>query len=200
MTINIRQLAHDLIIPAVIASVCLVVALLGEPVSDWLRYDAVEIAQHEYWRLLTPHIVHLSQGHLIMNILGLFLVFLFFARCVEPHYWLISMLLSAFGISLLIYLFNEDIRWYVGLSGVLHTLFMLGGLADIRVRRWEGITFTLLICGKIFYEQLYGPLPGSEETAGGAVLVDAHMYGAIIGGIAGLLYLRLKKRSSQDPA
>ena len=35
----------------------------------------------------------------------------------------------------------------------------------------------------MIWEQVYGPAPGSEEMAGGNVIVNAHMYGAIAGGL-----------------
>ncbi len=184
-----KNLARDLIIPTIISVLCIVVALAGLSVTDSLRYDSLELSHLELWRLITPHFVHLSVSHLIMNLLGLYLVFVFFYRCVSWQYWLVTFFFSGVGISLFIFFLNPEIRWYVGLSGIVHALFMLGGLADIRVRKWEGITFTGLIIAKLSYEQIFGPLPGSEQTAGGPILIDAHLYGAIIGGIIGLFYL-----------
>jgi membrane associated rhomboid family serine protease len=43
----------------------------------------------------------------------------------------------------------------------------------------------LLVCGKLLWEQAVGPLPGSAEVAGGKVIVDAHLYGAIGGLVLG---------------
>ena len=189
MSPKVAQLIKDLRVPIIIALVCCLITYLGQPVTELLRYDAQALKQQEVWRLITPHFVHLGWSHLAMNMAGLFLVFLFFARCLDWRYWLATFVASCFGISVLIYFLNPEIQWYVGMSGVLHALFMAGGLADIKVRKWEGILFTALITGKLIYEQLLGPLPGSEQAAGGPVLVDAHFYGALIGVLIGLVYL-----------
>jgi len=168
-------------LPAIIAAVCLGIAYSPETVSLALRYDAEKIPSGDYWRILTAHFVHLSLPHLYLNLGGLLLVFIFFSKCLSLKYWLTCLFVSAIGISLLVFNLNPDITWYVGLSGVLHALFILGGVADIQFRKWEGIGFTLIILSKVIFEQFSGPLPGSEETAGGPVLVDAHFYGAMIG-------------------
>ena len=176
-----QKFLSGLILPAIIALVCIIIAFSGESLSEALRYDAKAIKNGEIWRLVTAHFVHLGWSHLWLNMAGLLLVFVFFAQCVSVRYWLLCLAVNALGISLLIYFLNPEIIWYVGLSGVLHGLFILGGIADIQYRKWEGIGFTLIILAKVSYEQIAGPLPGSEETAGGPVLVDAHFYGAIIG-------------------
>lgn len=179
----------DLIFPAVLLLICLVLAFASQPMSDLLRYDSQALRDGEIWRLLTPHFVHLGWSHFAMNMFGLFLVFFFFASCLSWQYWLSTFTISALSISGLIFFLNPEIQWYVGMSGVLHALFIVGGLADIVVRKWEGITFTALVIAKVIYEQTFGPLPGSEEAAGGKVLTDAHFYGAIIGGVIGVYYL-----------
>ena len=127
---NINFAIKDFITPIVIAVICIIIAFLGEPVTSALRYDSLGIEQHQYWRLLTPHFVHLSWGHLWLNMTGLALVFLFFARCIPISLWILTFFVCAIGISVLIYYLNPEIRWYVGLSGVLHGLFVIGGIAD----------------------------------------------------------------------
>jgi hypothetical protein len=70
----------------------------------------------------------------------------------------------------------------VGLSGVLHGLLVAGLLHGLMTpRRRESAVVLALVFAKLAYEQLAGPLPGSAATAGGAVIVDAHLYGAIAG-------------------
>lgn len=191
-----QKFFSGLILPAIIAAICISIALAGEPVAEALRYDANAIHNGEIWRLVTAHFVHLGWSHLWLNMGGLLLVFVFFAQCISIRYWLLCLALSSLGISLLIYFFNPEIIWYVGLSGVLHALFVLGGIADIQYRKWEGIGFTLLILAKVSYEQIAGPLPGSEETAGGPVLVDAHFYGAIIGLLLSVPLMMIKNRNA----
>ena len=189
MNIRLHAILKDLLVPIILSVICSLITLAGPGLTDQLRYDSVAIKAGELWRLLTPHFVHLNWSHLALNMGGLYLTFFFFRRCLPWYYWLITFLSSALIISLCIFWFNPEIRWYVGMSGVLHALFMAGGLADILKRKWEGILFCGMISAKLTYEQTFGALPGSEQAAGGPVLVDAHLYGAIVGAIIGLFFL-----------
>lgn len=185
-----KKILSHLILPAIIAVICITITISGETVSNALRYDALAINNGEIWRLFTAHFVHLTWSHLWLNLAGLLLVFVFFGKCISSTSWLIYISINTLTISLLIYFLNPEIVWYVGLSGVLHGLFIIGGIADIQYRKWEGIGFTSIIIAKVIYEQIAGPLPGSEETAGGPVLVDAHFYGVIIGLVLSLPILK----------
>jgi len=193
---EIRQTQlKNYIFPVIIATLALSIISIGDSLSDILQYDSKAIAEGEWWRIITAHIVHLGWSHLWLNLAGLALIFLFFANCVPIRFWWISFFICAIGISVLVYFFNPEVRWYVGLSGILHGLFVIAGIMDIRVRKWEGIFFSSAILAKVIYEQIAGPLPGSEEAAGGPVLVDAHFYGAIIGLVLGLyLFLKTAKK------
>jgi len=182
MKLNLLENWKLFILPCCIAISVIAISAIGDSITQLLRYDSVAIVeQHQYWRLITAHFTHLGWSHLWLNVAGLTLIFVFFASCLSTVYWISSLVISSFCISILIFLLNPEIRWYVGLSGILHTLFIIGGIADIKVRKWEGIGFTIIILTKVIYEQIAGPLPGSEEAAGGPVLVDAHFYGAMIG-------------------
>jgi len=57
------------------------------------------------------------------------------------------------------------------------------------------VILLVLVVGKLVWEQLTGALPGSESIAGGEVLVDAHLYGAIGGAVIGA-WLVLRNRRS----
>jgi rhomboid family GlyGly-CTERM serine protease len=84
-------------------------------------------------------------------------------------------------IGLGLYWFHPELIWYVGLSGVLHGLFIYGAIREIRFYPFSGYVLVLLLVGKLFWEFMNGPLPGSEEMTGGNVVVDAHLYGAMAG-------------------
>ena len=64
---------------------------------------------------------------------------------------------------------------------MLHALFVLGCIFDIKRGNKSTWALLIVITSKLLWEQLYGPMPGSEETAGGKVIVDAHLYGAFMG-------------------
>ena len=91
---------------------------------------------------------------------------------------------------------NTQLQWYVGLSGVLHGILAAGIVVSLRSPRIELLALGLLLVAKLGWEQAYGPLPGSEGSSGGPVVVAAHLYGAIGGALAGLLALVIRVRSA----
>ncbi len=128
--------------------------------------------------------VHLGWEHYFLNAAGLLLVWLLFRQTMSIPAWCWHFIFAGLAISLGLLWLNPELEWYVGLSGILHALFIVGLLAEFR----KDIAFSLLVllgfAAKIVFEQIYGPLPGSERSAGGPVVVDAHLYGAIAGCIS----------------
>ena len=118
------------------------------------------------------------------NIAGLLLIWLLFGRLISTLKWALCIIINALFISIGFIIFNKDLNWYVGLSGVLHGMFVCGAIASlVQGYRAEALLLILLI-GKLIWEQLQGALPGSAVFAGGDVVVDAHLYGAIIGAVS----------------
>ena len=94
-----------------------------------------------------------------------------------------------------LYMIDSGLIWYVGFSGTLHGLIIAGCLADLRFYPKSAALLLVLVTGKLIWEQVAGALPGSESVAGGSVIVNAHLYGAIGGALAGAILL-LSKRAS----
>ncbi len=173
---------------ALLSLICLLPALLGTDAEDWLRYDRDKILDGQIWRLWSAHFIHLGWSHLGMNLAGLWLIGLLYGYLLNWPGWLLVNTCSALAISLMFLFFNPELIWYVGLSGVLHTLIVTGILLQLRSQPlWGEWALLLLLCGKLLWEQRYGSLPGSAELAGGPVIVDAHLYGALIGLALGLM-------------
>jgi rhomboid family GlyGly-CTERM serine protease len=165
---------------------------------EYLQYERPAVLGGQFWRLWTAHMVHLGWNHYALNAAGLLLVWLLFGHTVSIRTWGWYFLFAGLAVSLGLLRFNPDLVWYVGLSGVLHALFIAGLLADMRDHTALGWLVLLGFAGKILSEQVYGPLPGSERSAGGPVVVDAHLYGAIAGMISyGIHYgfERLREKS-----
>lgn len=185
------------IFPVTLALLAMLVALAGPDVQLWLRYERDSILAGELWRVLTGHFVHLNGRHLLMNLAALGLIW---ALAAPVHRntgasWLVISLSSMLGVSVGLLIFNPTVAWYVGLSGMLHGLFLAGIIANLRAgAHAPEILLLLVLCGKVLWEQTYGPIPGTAEFAGGAVVTDAHLYG-LIGGLAGILpYLLLPRK------
>lgn len=174
-------------VPVVIAIVAAVFELGGKPVRELLAFDRNGIAAGEAWRLLSGHFVHLGISHLALNLVGLALVWYLVGRHFTTVRWLFVAILSIVAMDAGFWWLNPELDWYVGLSGLLHGLLAAGLIVAVRERDREGLVIALFVIGKLAWEQWGGPLPGSEATAGGAVIVDAHLYGAIGGALAGIV-------------
>lgn len=183
-------------LPVLLALISALLALGGADLAGALRYQRAEILHGQLWRLLSAHLLHLGGAHLLLNLCGLGLVWALFARELSgPDGWLV-LLCSALGVSLGLLLFDPGLDWYVGLSGVLHGLFAAGALRHWRERPAEAALMLTVLAGKLLWEQLLGPLPGTSAVAGGPVVVDAHLFGAL-GGCLGAL---LRRSAALHPA
>jgi len=147
-----------------------------------LRFDRALIEQWQLWRLISGHFSHLNWNHFLLNMAGLSMVAFFFSSYKSTGYWVLAILFIALFSSLGM-LLDQQFQRYVGLSAVLHGLFIIGGRWEMRRYPLSGVVLLVVIIGKVIYEQMYGALPGSETMTGGRVAVNAHLYGAIAGGL-----------------
>jgi rhomboid family GlyGly-CTERM serine protease len=162
-----------------------VLAAAGAPAAQLrLRYDRTGIAEGELWRLVTGHFAHLGTTHLILNIAGLAVVWLLVGGGYSLLNWAFVVALSLVVIDLCFWFLDPGLSWYVGMSGLLHALLVAGLVSRFRVAKAESLALATVIAAKIVWEQLIGPLPGSEFSAGGAVVVNAHLYGVVAGVLA----------------
>ena len=191
-----KKLAISWALPLLLIIVCILAALGGDEAREWLKYDRFAIQSGEFWRLVTGHFAHLSAAHLALNLVGLILVWLLVGSRATPTAWVSVTVFTVFGINLGFWFLDPNLLWYVGLSGLLHGLLVAGSLAGIREFPAESLIILAVLLAKVVYEQVAGPLPGSEATSGGPVVVNAHLYGAAAGLIAGLPLCGRDTRSS----
>ena len=149
-----------------------------------LRYDRLAVADGELWRLLTGNLIHLGWMHLLLNGCGLLIMTWLFGEERRPLQWLVDLLICSLAVNLGLFYLTPEIFWVVGLSGVLHGLFVVGAvtwvITGIGLGKWllAGITV------KLTWEQVFGEIPLSADIVGGGVVVDAHLWGALGGLVA----------------
>ncbi len=185
----LRPIAHWRM-PLVFAVVGAVAVAFGDDGREVLRYDRAAIADGEYWRLLSGHIAHLGFRHLLLNLAGLALVWLLVGRRYRTRHWILVAAISVLLMDAGFWFVDAGMRWYVGLSGLLHGLLLAGAIRGLRSLPVESIVICTLLVAKLAYEQVAGPLPGAEAAAGGAVVVNSHLYGAIGGALSTLVFWR----------
>jgi rhomboid family GlyGly-CTERM serine protease len=104
----------------------------------------------------------------------------------SPFEWLVTVVAAAIAIAVGLYLFDPTVQWYVGLSGVLHGLVACGAVRMLQTDRLGvGTALALGVAAKLTWEAVRGPIPFTEQSAGGPVIVAAHLYGAIAGALVG---------------
>ena len=156
------------------------------------RFDRQLIEQGQIWRLLSGHLTHLNWIHYLLNMAGLGMVMIFFSGYQRDIYWLNAILFLSVICSAGLILDGELDR-YVGLSGVLHGLFIIGGFWELKRYKVSGSIVLILMLGKLIWEQMYGALPASESMTGGKIALNSHLYGAM----AGVLFLVLFKKTAK---
>lgn len=179
---------------APVAVLIVLLTLGGDAVREMLRYERMAPAP---WRLLGAHLVHLSWSHMALNAAGLALIGVIFSFRVATRYWWLCFFLCVVSIDFGLWRFSTDIAWYVGLSGVLHGLFVLGAFAEWQQGQKTGIYLLIGVAAKIAVEQWAGALPMTARAAGGPVVVDAHLYGAL-GGVMACGLMRGFSRGRPD--
>jgi rhomboid family GlyGly-CTERM serine protease len=154
---------------------------LGDNATLGLQYDRAAIGAGGWWRLLTAHLVHLDLHHLILNELGLVLIWALFADDYDAVDWLIIVFAGALAISSGLWWLSPGVAWYVGASGVLHAIMAAGVARHLALRAWD--RWILLGAGlfKLALER-YLHLIGKGAAM---VVIDAHVYGAAAGFLAG---------------
>ena len=158
--------------------ICLALAFGGDEWRELGRYDRDALAAGEYWRLITGHWVHLGWGHLWPNLAALVVIGLLFERVFRSTDWVLTTIVAAGTIDAGLFFFEPSVRWYVGLSGVLHGFVAAGALELLLRRQLLGAILGAAVAGKILFEQIVGPVPLTAGTVGGPVIVAAHLYGA----------------------
>lgn len=184
--------------PGAIALACLLFATLPAGFRPLGRYERGAVLSGELWRLVTGHFVHLGWPHTWMNLAALAVLCLLFERTLTALDWALATAAGIAAIDVGFLVLQPGLDWYVGLSGVLHALVAFGTVELLAGRcrpadRRLGAILAAGLCAKLAWEHWVGPVPLSAETAGGYVVVSAHLYGAVGGGAAAGLALAVRR-------
>ncbi len=163
--------------------------VIGSTFTDFFVYQRQLISQGEIWRLFTGHFLHTNIYHLLLNLAALIMLWLLHGRLYSQASYSLLFLLTALITSLGIYYFNLNLQQYVGLSGVLHGVFVFGALMDIHANDKTGYLLFIGVWLKIAHEQIYGASTDVSALIEASVAVDAHLWGALGGLLFAIIYL-----------
>ncbi|MBL7000413.1 MAG: rhombosortase [Gammaproteobacteria bacterium] len=160
----------------IISLIMLLLQLLG---PELLRYDSRFLQHAEYWRFLSGHWVHANWIHFGLNIAGftLCLALTGVRWALWQWGWRIIVLSTAISSGFIVW--QPQLGWYVGFSGVLFGLYVLAAVASLSEQRMMSVILLIFIALKIILEQGASVNITSSELIGIPVLVDAHLYGVL---------------------
>lgn len=164
--------------------------LFDELIADTLVYNRTLIEKGELWRIFTGHFLHTNGYHLLLNVSAMLLLLALHGKLYQTKSYTLLFFTCAFVTSLGLYLFSPNIEQYVGLSGVLHGVFVFGAIMDIKHKDKTGYLLFIGVWLKIIHEQIVGASAEVAKLIGANVAIDAHLWGAVAGLFFSLLYLK----------
>ena len=135
MTLTLKNLPlkkqHSMLV-AIIALLAMLAYFFNGAVSELFVYQYQLISQGELWRTFTGHFFHTNGIHLLLNLAALALLWALHGHFYNLKSYSLLFITSALICSAGMFYFSPEIRQYVGLSGVLHGIFVFGAIMDIR--------------------------------------------------------------------
>ncbi|KGJ89858.1 rhombosortase [Colwellia psychrerythraea] len=192
MTLTLKNLPlkkqHCMIVASV-AFIAILTFVFDSSIADLFVYQHQLISQGELWRTFTGHFFHTNGFHLLFNLAALILLWALHGHFYSLKNYSLLFITSALICSAGLYYLSPDIRQYVGLSGVLHGIFVFGAIMDIRHQDKTGYLLFIGVWLKIAHEQFYGASKQVSTLINASVAIDAHLWGAIGGLIFSCCYL-----------
>ena len=163
-----------------VAAIVPLMALLQAIGPEYFRYQRDWISTGESWRIVTAHWVHVGWLHLLLNGLGLMVC----VSLIKPEWsvrrWLVNSIVMAVGISIMLTLYNPEVRDYAGYSGVLYGLYVLAAISLFPGDRLIALLVIAAIVIKVMMEQFNFYDFNTGDIIGAHVVVDAHLYGLLM--------------------
>lgn len=185
--------------PLALMALLLLLELFGDAGRQLLRYDREAIAAGEWWRLLSGNFVHLGWYHWMLNEIGIVVLAMLCPEPLAPAVWLRRLVLIGVGMTACLFAFVPDMVWYVGLSGVMHGLFLLGLMRQSLQRDWIAVACLAYLFGKLAWEMAMGVPVSDEQAIGGKVALESHLYGAVAALVYGLVFRAFTQIEQWNP-
>lgn len=185
---SLRESCSGLRVPLALALLVGLLASGGRPVADALAYGRDALEHGQAWRALSGHLVHLGAVHAALNLGGLAALLLLCPERPRAFEWLRRIGVLALAISALLYVAAPEVDRYVGLSGVLHGLFVLGLVPMARAGDRVAMACLGVLVAKLVIEQALGPSAEEARLIGGGVVTLAHLFGTLAALVYGFAF------------
>ena len=173
-SLNKSSLTLHIILISLVLIVC-------QAFQNDLIFQRQAIAEGEIWRIITGNWVHTNIPHLIMNIIGLWLLWMLFNETLTPFILYLTLFITNFSIGLALLQFNPELFWYAGLSGSLYGLYITGASVALLNKDYIGsIPLFILIPSKLIMDLTQDDVTDFSATLINApIATEAHIYGVI---------------------
>ncbi len=175
--------------PLVLIVLLLVLETFGDAGRSALSFDRSQILHNwQWWRVLTGSFVHLGWYHYLLNAMGLVVLVLLCPEALKPWIWVRRVCVIAIVMGLCLLVFVPSLSNYVGMSGVIHGLFVLGLMPQVLKRDLIALGCLSYLVGKIGFELVAGGPVSDESALGGRVVVESHLFGTLAAFAYGLVF------------
>jgi len=147
-----------------------------------LRYDRAAILDGALWRLLTGQLVHLNWAHCLLNAAGWLVCAALLPDLFAGRWFWLEVMIIAAGVGLGLLWLDPQLAYYAGLSGVIYGVLIRGALPSAG-RDWRMAILLLLVVGRLAWQLWVGTDAAQATMIGGAIIVHAHVYGAVMGAL-----------------
>ena len=197
MTLTFKNLPlkkqHSMMV-VIIAFFAILAYFFNDVVSELFVYKYQLISQGELWRAFTGHFFHTNGIHLLLNLAALLLLWALHGHFYHVKSYSLLFITSALICSAGMFYFSPEIRQYVGLSGILHGIFVFGAIMDMLHKDKTGYLLFVGVWLKIAHEQFYGASEQVSTLIDANVAIDAHLWGAVGGLLFSCCYVMMVKK------
>ncbi|SQD76868.1 rhombosortase [Moritella yayanosii] len=175
---------------------CLIIYAISAENITALDYNRESIINGEYWRLISGNFNHTNIYHLLLNLGALAVIGGLHYRYYNSAAYTGLILLLSIGVGVGILWLSPSTHLYVGLSGILHGIIIVGAVIDVTKKYYSGYVLMIGTIIKVINEQLFNSPVEISQLIEARVLTEAHLYGLVTGLIIAPLYVYLNKKKS----
>ena len=163
-----------------------------------LEYHSDRIAEGEYWRILTGHLVHSNTWHMLLNLSSLMFIGLLFSSLLSGLTWALAFIFCSLVVSACYWFITPDYKIYVGLSAALYGVIIIGALQDLRDNKLIAGALLIIVTGRVIWQQFDGASDSLAEMVDSRVAIESHLYGIAAGYVFSLLYFINQLRAGNN--
>ena len=169
------------------------------PISAMLAYDRARVAAGEMWRIVTCHVTHYTLDHLVWDGIVFASVGTLCLRDSPRRTWA-TLATATAALPATLWLLHPQLSTYRGLSGLDTALFALlctralvdNWISGDRRRLIASAAAMIVLLGKTSYEIVSGTTLFADGAGEFVAVPTAHIVGAIVGMIVGLVPAKSK--------